>query len=135
MEPSIFTKIINGEIPCHKVYEDELTFAFMDIQPIQPGMVLVIPKEQIDNYEDLPEETAHAVTTTSQKVMRALRKMYPGKKKIGVQIEGLEVPHAHVKLFPLDTGAEFHAKPFEGEPNHDELAKIAAKLRKELSGE
>lgn len=132
MEPSIFTKIINGEIPCHKVYEDDLTFAFMDIQPIQPGMVLVIPKEQIDNFEDMPDELVSAVMITSKKIMKALRRVYPDKKKIGIQVEGLEVPHAHVKLFPIDSGAEFHAHPDSSEPDHEKLADLAEKIRSNL---
>lgn len=129
MEPSIFTKIINGELPCHKVYEDEDTFAFMDIHPIQPGMIVVIPKQQIDNFEDLPDELMAAVMRTVKKLMHALRGVYPDKKKIALQIEGLEVPHAHVKIFPVDSGAEFHAPPQEGEPNHQELSVLAEKIR------
>lgn len=132
MEPSIFTKIINGEIPCHKVYEDDLTFAFMDIQPIQPGMVLVIPKEQIDNFEDLPDELLAGLMISSKKIMKALRAVYPDKKKIGVQIEGLEVPHAHVKLIPINSGEEFHAQPDTSEPNHEKLAELAEKIRSNL---
>ncbi len=132
MDDSIFTKIIQGDIPCHKVYEDDLTFAFMDINPIQPGMVLVIPKEQIDDFEDLPDELMTAVMLTSKKIMKALKKVYPNKKKIGVQIEGLEVPHAHVKLLPINSGEEFHTPPSDTEPNHEELAQIAEKIRSKL---
>lgn len=132
MEPSIFTRIINGEIPSHKVYEDKDTFAFMDIDPIQPGMVLVIPKEQIDNFEDLSDELIFAVMTTSKKIMKALRKTFPDKLKIGVQIEGLEVPHAHVKLIPISTGEEFHNKPSGTDPDHEKLAQIAEKIRSNL---
>ncbi len=131
MEPSVFTKIINGDIPCHKVYEDDQTFAFMDIEPIQPGMVLVIPKEQIDNFEDLSDQTVASVMITSKKIMKSLRIVFPDKKKIGIQVEGLEVPHAHVKLIPINNGEEFHARP-NTEVNHDDLADLAKKIRSNL---
>jgi histidine triad (HIT) family protein len=132
MEPSIFTKIIQGDIPCHKVYEDEKTFAFMDIHPIAEGMVLVIPKHQIDHFEDLPDDLLCAVMLTSKKVMRALRRVYPDKVKIALQVEGLEVPHVHVKLFPIDNGVDFHALPDDGEPDHEKLATIAQKIQENL---
>ncbi len=132
MEPSIFTRIINGEIPCHKVYEDEKTFAFMDIHPVQPGMVLVVPKTEVENYEDLPEDEYIALMKTVQKIGKAQRRAYPGKRKMAVQIEGLEVPHVHVKVFPVDSGAEFHSPPNDGEPNHKELAKEAEKIKGNL---
>lgn len=132
MNPSIFTRIINGEIPSHKVYEDEKTFAFMDIYPIQPGMVLVIPKEQITNIEDLPEELYLAVMKTARKIQRAQRKVFPGKNKMAMQVEGLDVPHVHVKLFPIDSAEDFHAYAPTSEPNHEELAKLAEKIRSNL---
>lgn len=132
MESSIFTKIINGDIPSHKVYEDSATYAFMDIYPIQKGMVLVVPKTQIDNFEDLPSELMHVVMDTTQKIMRALRKTFPDKKKIGVQIEGLDVPHAHVKIFPINTGADYHAHAPSEEPDQEKLAQLAEKIRSNL---
>lgn len=132
MQPSIFTKIINGDIPCHKVYEDELTFAFMDIYPIQPGMVVVVSKEQIDNFEDLPDEIYCAVMLTSKKIMHSLRKVFPANKKIAVKIEGLDVPHAHATVFPIDSGEDFRADPPYGDPNHVELEQIAEKIRSNL---
>ncbi len=132
MEPSIFTKIINGEIPCHKVYEDEDTFAFMDIYPIQPGMVLVIPKEQIPNIEDLPEDLYAAVMASTRKAMLALRKSFPNKFKIALQVEGLDVQHVHVKLFPIDSPAEFHNSPPTTDPDHEKLAELAEKIRSNI---
>jgi histidine triad (HIT) family protein len=127
---TIFTKIINGEIPCHKVYEDEKTFAFMDIYPIQPGMVLVISKTPVDNFEDLNTEDYQALWSTVQRVAKKLRHVYPAKKKIGVQVEGMDVPHVHVKLLPIDSGAEFRAaQDTSREPDHATLADIAQKLR------
>ncbi len=133
MEPSIFTKIINGEIPCHKVYEDEQTIAFMDIYPIQEGMVVVVPKQQIPNFEDLPSEVAHAVMNTTQKVMKALRTTYQGKKKICVHIAGFNTPdHAHLTVFPADTGEEFLSHSPTEQADAEELTKIAQKIRENL---
>ena len=130
MEQSIFTKIINGEIPCHKVYEDSKTFVFMDIHPIQPGAVLVVPKVQVDHAWDLATDDYQAVMATAQKVAHKLRQVFPAKKRIALQVEGLDVAHAHLKLFPFDTDAEFHNHPdMQAEPDHTALAEIAVKLR------
>lgn len=108
MQDSVFTKIIKGEIPSYKVYEDEKTIAILDIHPIQPGMVLVITKTQVDNFEDLEAEDYKALWETVQKVAKQLRRVFPERKKIAVQVEGLDVPHVHVKLFPFDKPSEFH---------------------------
>jgi len=133
MERSVFSKIIEGEIPCHKVYEDHLTFAFMDIAPIQPGMVVIAVKQQIERFEDLPELEAAAWIATAQKIMRAMKKTFPSAKRIGVRIEGFDVPHAHGVLVPLSTPADFRVEPSSSNPDHDQLAAIAEKLRKELT--
>lgn len=128
-QDSIFTKIIKGEIPCHKVYEDDATIAFMDIHPVQPGMVLVVSKRQIDHFFDLSENEYQALMRTTKRVARRIREVFPDKKRVAVQIEGLDVPHVHVKLFPFDTTTEFHAVADQtAEPDHDSLAKIAAQL-------
>jgi histidine triad (HIT) family protein len=128
-EPSIFTKIIRGEIPSYKVYEDELTIAFMDIHPIQPGNVLVVPKAQVENFFDLSPEYYAAFMDTVKKVGARLHQVYPEKRRIGVQIEGLDVPHVHAKLFPIDSGKEFHAmQDTNQEPDHEQLAALAREL-------
>lgn len=132
MQTSIFTKIINGEIPSHKVYEDENTFAFMDIHPVQQGMVLVVPKAEVDNFEDLESDDYLQLMTTVKRVAQGLRRVFPDKAKIGVQIEGLEVPHVHVKLIPIDSGAEFHAHAPETEPDHEALAELAMKIKENI---
>jgi len=128
MQDSVFTKIIKGEIPCHKIYEDDLTIAFMDINPVQPGMVLVIPKKQIDHFTDLPNEDYEAVMRVVKKVGVKMREVFPDKR-IAVMIEGLDVPHAHVKMFPFATATEFRSLPDpDTEPNHMALAQMAEKL-------
>ena len=129
-DETIFTKIIRGEIPCHKVYEDDRCFAFMDIFPIQPGMVLVISKTPVDNFEDLDDADYQALWAAVKVVTHKLRKVFPDKKKIGVQVEGLDVPHVHVKLLPIDSGKEFRALQNKDlQPDHTALAALAEQLR------
>lgn len=133
MKDSIFTKIIKGEIPSHKVYEDAYTFVCMDIHPIQAGHLLVLPKAQIGKVWDMDEENYLALMKTVQKVGRRLREVLPQKKHVGVIIEGLDVEdHAHIKVFPFDNDDEFRFKPdLTTEPDHKALAELAAKLRME----
>jgi len=128
MSDSLFTKIIKGEIPSHKIYEDDKTFAFLDIHPIQPGHTLVIPKTQVEFVWDLSEADYQALWLATQKVAQRLRTVLP-VPHVGSQIFGLDVPHAHVHLIPFSTAAEFHAQPdMEAEPDHAALAEIAKKL-------
>jgi histidine triad (HIT) family protein len=128
-EDSIFSKIIRGEIPCHKVYEDDKTFAFLDIHPVQPGMTLVVTKTQAETFLDLSDEDYIALWQAVKKVAQKLKAAFPAKSKIGIQVEGLDVPHVHVKLIPIDSGDEFRAKPdMDAEPDHDALAALAQKL-------
>lgn len=129
MQDSIFTKIIKGQIPCHKIYEDDLTFAFLDIHPIQPGQVLVVPKRQVEFVWDLEPNEYQAVMATAQKVAKKLRAVFPDKSNVAMIVEGLEVPHAHVKVFPFSSEEEFRTKPdMKAEPNHPALAQIASSL-------
>lgn len=129
MQDSIFTKIIKGEIPSHKVYEDEKTLAFLDIYPIQRGQVVVVPKNQVGFVWDLSDEDYVALMLTVKKVGTKLREVFPAKERVGVMIEGLEVTdHAHVKVFPFSAG-EYRALPTTAEPDHAELAALAEKLR------
>ena len=128
MQDSIFTKIIKGEIPCHKVYEDGLTLAFLDIHPIQPGHTLVIPKKQIEFVWDLPDEDYQAVMATVKNVALRLREILV-TKYIGERIVGVDVPHAHVQLIPFNTVEEWHAhQDMNAEPNHTARAEIAKRL-------
>lgn len=129
MEDSIFTKIIRGEIPCHKVYEDDRTLAFLDIHPIQPGHTLVIPKIQIEFVWDLPDEDYRALMATTKLVANRLREVFTDTSRVALLVEGLDVAHAHLKLFPFNTDEEFHHKPnLATEPDHPALAAIAKTL-------
>ncbi len=133
MQDSIFTKIIKGEIPCHKVYEDAHTFVFLDIHPIQPGQVLVVPKKQIGFVWDMGSDDYQALMSTVQKVGRRLREAFPNKSRVGVMIEGIDVAdHAHVKVFPFSTAEEYRGTPdMNSEPDHASLAAMAEKLKME----
>lgn len=128
MSESIFTKIITGEIPCHKIYEDDKTLAFLDIHPIQPGHTLVVSKKQIEYVWDLDDEAYSALMSTSKRVAKRLRDVLP-VTHVGEQIVGFDVPHAHVHLIPFSTVDEFRAEQDTTvEPDHDALAAMAAKL-------
>jgi histidine triad (HIT) family protein len=131
MQESIFTKIIKGEIPCHKVYEDTETFAFLDIHPVQPGHTLVIPKKQVEFVWDLGPADYRALMGTVQKVALHIRESL-GSPYVGEQVMGVDVPHAHVHLFPFANAAEFRRVPdMDAEPDHAALAAMAARLRME----
>ena len=128
MQDSIFTKIVKGEIPCHKVYEDDKTLAFLDIHPVQSGHTLVIPKNQVEFVWDLPDEDYQAVMATTKKVALRLREVL-NKPYIGERIVGVDVPHAHVQLIPFQTIAELNTKQdMQSEPDHEALAKLAQQL-------
>jgi histidine triad (HIT) family protein len=97
---SVFTRIINGEIPCYKVAEDDRFIAFLDVRPLQPGHTLVVPKREVDYIFDLDEKTLADLMLFAQRVARAMKEVIDCKR-IGVAVLGLEVPHAHVHLVPL----------------------------------
>ena len=127
-QDSVFSKIVSGEIACYRVYEDELTMAFLDIHPIQPGHTLVIPKKQVKYLWDLDEETYQAVMMTAKKVALQLRQVI-GVPYIGEEVVGIDVPHAHVHLIPFSTTNEFRRIPLmTDEPDHAALTTMAAKL-------
>ena len=127
-EPSIFTKIISGEIPCQKVYEDDKTMAFMTIQPVREGHTLVIPKLQVNQYMDLPDEDYEALWRTVKKVALRVREV-TGKERVGVVVKGLEVPHTHVHLIPFNADEPLKADGAEQRADEKDLATIAEKLR------
>lgn len=125
--PTLFTKIINGEIPCHKIYEDERFLAFLDIRPIHPGHTLVIPKKEIEYFFDLDAELLKGIMLVAQKIARAIKKEV-ACKRIGVMVAGIEVPHAHVHLVPIWEVADLDfakARPAE----HNDLAQMAQRIR------
>lgn len=131
-QETIFTKIIHGDLPCHKVYEDESTLAFLDIHPVQFGHVLVVPKRQVEDFYDLSDKEYQALMATVQKVARKLHQHFPNKKRIAMVVEGLDVPHAHVKLFPIDTADDLrHIPDMSEDPDHKVLSVLAQSLHME----
>ena len=106
---TLFTRIINGEIPCYKIAENELFIAFLDILPVAKGHALVVPKKEIDYIFDLPNEELQALNLFAKEVARKIQAVIPCKK-IGVSVIGLEVPHAHMHLIPIN---QIHDMNFE----------------------
>ena len=131
MEDSIFTKIIRGELPAHKVYEDDKTFAFLDIHPAAEAHTLVIPKKQVEFIWDLEEDDYQALMATVRKVGLRLREVI-GKPYVGEMVVGVDVPHTHVHLIPFAHTDEMK-RSLEGKsipPSDDAtLAAVASKLR------
>lgn len=126
---SIFTKIINGEIPAHKVYEDDLVLAFLDIQPSSKGHTLVVPKQEIDHFDNLPDELYQHLMLVSKRIAKQIKTVY-SPLRVGMMVFGTEVPHAHVHLIPLYTGQEMaFVRESTGEPDHEKLAQVAKDLK------
>jgi len=129
--PTIFSKIANGEIPCYKVAEDEQFLAFLDIFPIAKGHVLIIPKIETDYLFDLDNTIYAGLMLFSKRVAIALKKAIPCKK-VGVAVLGLEVPHAHIHLVPLNSESDINfAKP-KLKLTNEEFLEISAKIAKEF---
>ena len=120
---SIFTKIVNGEIPCYKIYEDDKTLAFLDIHPESKGHTLVIPKNEVDKIYDLPDEDYKALMDTAKKLSKNMEKVL-GARTLW-KVVGTDVPHAHIHLMPLDETWEY-GRTLELTP--DEFEEIRAKL-------
>lgn len=127
-EPTIFTLIVRGEAPSHKIYEDEHTLAFLDIYPVVPGQVVLVSKKQVPFVWDLDDEDYVALMQASKKVARRLRDVLK-TKYVALKIEGGEVPHAHVKFYPSDEITEkLPRQDTSVEPDHIALAAMAKKL-------
>lgn len=127
--PSIFSKIIAGEIPAHKIYENATTLAFLDIHPAQPGHTLIVPKRQVDRLEDLPDDDYQALMMTCKKVMQRVVTVFGQEYRACLKLEGFDVPHAHVHVIPCRAAIDFWAKQrMDQPPDHAALAKIAQQL-------
>lgn len=127
---SIFTKIIQGEIPCHQLAEDDRFFAFLDIRPINPGHTLVVPKQEVDYLFDLGNDELGGLLPFARPIARVLEQQVPCAR-VGLIVAGLEVPHAHLHLIPFTDMEELsfsRARPAKQE----DLATLAASIRKAL---
>ena len=125
---SVFTKIILGEIPSYKIAEDEKYYAFLDINPLAKGHTLVIPKKEIDYLFDLDDETIKGLTAFSKRVAKALDKSIDCKR-VGVVVLGLEVPHAHIHLIPLNSESDACFSQPKLKLSQEEFQQIAEKIR------
>ena len=128
---SIFTKIINGDIPCYKLAEDEHNFAFLDINPNSKGHTLCVPKKEVDKILDMDEEAYMKLMAFSRKVGMALEKAVPCKR-VGMTVIGLEVPHVHVHLIPLQSMANATFQHKES-LTPEEFEKVAEQIKAHLN--
>jgi len=129
---SIFTKIINGEIPAYKVAEDEHFLAFLDISPLTEGHTLVIPKKEVDYLFDLDNDTYMALHMFAKKVAIGLKKAIPCER-IGTSIIGLEVPHAHIHLIPMNSMKDVNFANPKLKLSSERMVEIANSISKELT--
>lgn len=123
MQDSVFTKIIKGELPSNKLYEDDKTIVIVPLHPIAKGHLLAIPKIQVDHFMDLPDEDYQALMATVKKIAKHMKAVLQ-TKRVGLQVVGLDVPHTHVHIIAFDTIEEFREHPDESSP--PDSAKIQA---------
>lgn len=128
---SIFTKIINKEIPAHIIAEDDSFIAFLDVFPLAIGHVLIVPKKEIDYIFSMEDNLLGKMTVFSKKIALAIEKAIPCKR-VGVAVIGLEVPHAHIHLIPLQTVQDINFTREKLKPSAGEMEKVAAAIKKFL---
>lgn len=126
--PSIFTRIINGDIPSHKVAEDDRYFAFLDINPLQQGHTLVVPKVEVDRLFDLDDVVLEGILPFAGKVAKKIKAVIPCDR-IGLAVIGLEVPHAHIHLIPINSERDMDFSGPKLRLTQDQLAAIAEQMR------
>jgi len=129
---SIFSRIIAGEIPCHKIAESDDCIAFLDIAPLAIGHCLVVPKREVDRYFDLSDEEITSVNLFAKKIARAIELAIPCKR-VGVAVIGLEVPHAHVHLIPLNSVEDINFEREKLDLKSEFLAEITIRIREKLT--
>ena len=128
---SIFTKIIRGEIPCYKVAENEYCFSFLDINPLQKGHVLVVPKTEVDQLFDLDDKTYSELLSYAKTISVAIKKAFPCNR-IGMSIIGLEVPHAHIHLIPINEEKDMNFSQPKKTFSIKEFESIVAQIKAQL---
>lgn len=129
---TIFTRIIKGEIPCYKIGEDDRYFAFLDINPLRAGHTLVVPKQETDYIFDLDDDQLKGLMIFSKRVAAAIKAACPCKR-IGIAILGLEVPHAHIHLVPMDSMEDVNFRNPKLKFTPEEFKAIAEKIQKKLA--
>ncbi|MAZ97544.1 HIT domain-containing protein [Schleiferiaceae bacterium] len=128
---SIFTKIINGEIPCYKVAEDDMNIAFLDIHPIKTGHILCVPKLEVDELFELPMDDFNSLMSFTQRVAQSLKRMVPCKR-IGSLVLGMEVPHAHIHLVPINAEHELSFAHAKVALSNEEMLALAQSISDDL---
>lgn len=128
---TLFSKIVRGEVPCHKVAENDEFLAFLDIMPLRKGHTLVIPKEEIDYIFDIDDEKLGRMMTFAKQVAKGIKAEFPCRK-VGVTVIGLEVPHAHIHLIPINGIADMDFSQAKLTLTSDELASIAAAIQEAI---
>lgn len=128
---SIFTKIIQGEIPSYKIAEDENYYAFLDINPLAKGHTLIVPKKETDYLFDLDDDLLAGMSVFSKKVALAIENVIPCAR-IGIAVLGLEVPHAHIHLIPINSETDISFSKPKLKLSDEEFREIAEKIRKAL---
>ena len=129
---TVFSKIVAGEIPSHKIAEDSEFFAFLDIHPVATGHTLVIPKEEVDYLFAIDDAKLGRMMAFAKRIARAQEQAIPCRR-IGLTVIGLEVPHAHIHLVPITHESDMYFDRPKGTPTNDELAATAAAIREKLA--
>src|SRR5436190_22975715 len=124
---TIFSKIISGEIPGYKIAEDEKFFAFLDIFPLREGHVLVVPKIEIDDLFDLPNEYLSGILQFAQPIAKAIEKSFRCNR-CGISVIGLDVPHAHIHLIPINSSNDLNFTQHKGKASDEQLKKVQQKI-------
>ena len=128
---TLFSKIISGEIPSYKIAEDEKFFAFLDIFPLREGHVLVVPKIEVDNLFDLPNEYLASMLKFAQPIAKAIEKSFRCNR-CGVSVIGLEVPHAHIHLVPINSSNDLNFTQHKSKASDEDLKKVQQKILSHL---
>jgi histidine triad (HIT) family protein len=129
---SVFTKIMAGELPGRFVYQDDAVTAFLTIAPLRPGHTLVVPRAEIDHWQDLPAELAAQVFVVAQRIARALRTAFPSER-VGMVIAGLEVPHTHLHVVPIDHLEDLDFRRVDPAPDPAALNEATDRIRAALA--
>lgn len=129
--PSIFSRIVKGEIPSYKVAKDERFFAFLDINPMAKGHTLVIPKQEVDYIFDLDDDILKDMVIFAKKVAKSIEKAIPCKR-VGIMVVGLEVPHAHIHLIPINKESDMSLSNPRIKIEQFEFEEIAKKIRENI---
>ncbi len=125
---TLFSRIINGEIPCYKIAENQLFIAFLDVFPLREGHVLVVPKVEVDKIFDLPDSYLQEMLVFAKPIAKAIEKAFPCAR-CGVEVIGLEVPHAHMHLIPINTSNDLNfAQPGKIKATDQQLQQVQARL-------